>query len=352
MKLVIQIPCLNEAMHLPATLADLPRAVPGFDAVEWLVIDDGSTDDTSEVARAHGVDHIVRLPYNQGLAKAFMAGLQECLRVGADVIVNTDADNQYDASSIPDLTAPILDGRARIAIGARPIDEIAHFSLFKRRLQRLGSWAVRKASGADIADAPSGFRAIHREAALRLYVFNSFTYTLETIIQAGRNGIPIVSVPVRVNGETRPSRLFKGNLSYVCRSLITITRIAILYKPLRMFAMLSLLIALPGVAAIARFLFFYMSGDGSGHIQSLAVAAGLVSVAAIVGMGGLIADLIAANRVLLEEIRTRQLIASLEGSADNPQHALVGRLPWPMRNDTAQGNKTTERSSFGVSKAS
>jgi glycosyltransferase involved in cell wall biosynthesis len=319
--------------------------------VEWLVIDDGSTDNTSEVARAHGVDHVIRLPYNQGLAKAFMAGLQECLRVGADVIVNTDADNQYDASSIPDLVAPILDGRARIVIGARPIDEIAHFSRLKRRLQRLGSWVVRKASGADIADAPSGFRAIHRDAALRLYVFNSFTYTLETIIQAGRNGIPIVSVPVRVNGETRPSRLFSGNLSYVCRSLITITRIAILYKPLRMFAILSLLIALPGVAAIARFVFFYMSGDGSGHIQSLAVAAALVSVAAIVGMGGLIADLIAANRVLLEEIRTRQLIASLETHAESPQHALLGRLPWPMRSDPEQEEAATKRPSFDVSKA-
>lgn len=337
MKLVIQIPCLNEAEHLPTALADLPRSVPGFDTVEWLVIDDGSTDDTSDVARAHGVDHIVRLPYNQGLAKAFVAGLQESLRVGADVIVNTDADNQYDASSIPDLLAPILSGRARIVVGARPIDTIEHFSFLKRRLQKLGSWVVKKASGTNITDAPSGFRAIHREAALKLCVFNSFTYTLETIIQAGRNNIPIISVPIRVNGETRPSRLFKGTFSYVRRSLITILRIAILYKPLRFFTAASLLIALPGLGAIARFLYFYFSGDGSGHIQSLAVAAGLVSVAAIVGVGGLLADLIAANRMLLEDIRARQLMVSLgthHATAQvSPQRELLARLPWPSQVD-------------------
>ena len=341
MKLVIQIPCLNEAEHLPTTLADLPRSVPGFDTVEWLVIDDGSTDDTSGVARAHGVDHIVRLPYNQGLAKAFVAGLQEALRVGADVIVNTDADNQYDASSIPDLVAPILSGRARIVVGARPIDTIEHFSFLKRRLQKLGSWVVKKASGTDITDAPSGFRAIHREAALKLCVFNSFTYTLETIIQAGRNNIPIVSVPIRVNGETRPSRLFKGTFSYVRRSLITILRIAILYKPLRFFTLASMLIALPGVAAIARFLYFYFSGDGSGHVQSLAVAAGLISVAAIVGMGGLLADLIAANRVLLEDIRARQLMETFgahQAPAEvSPQHEFPAILPRPSHvNQTAE----------------
>lgn len=347
MKLVIQIPCLNEAEHLPTALADLPRSVPGFDKVEWLVIDDGSTDDTSEVARACGVDHVVRLPYNQGLAKAFVAGLQEALRVGADVIVNTDADNQYDASCIPDLVAPIMNGRARIVVGARPIDTIEHFSFLKRRLQRLGSWAVKKASGTDIADAPSGFRAIHREAALKLCVFNSFTYTLETIIQAGRNNIPIVSVPIRVNGETRPSRLFKGTFSYVRRSLVTILRIAILYKPLRFFAVAAALIALPGVAAILRFLYFYVTGDGSGHVQSLAVAAGLVSVAAIVGMGGLLADLIAANRVLLEDIRARQLAASFGAQPStpsaSPQHDLVSRLPWPAQAGIATETATTRR---------
>ncbi|MCQ0987652.1 glycosyltransferase family 2 protein [Jiella marina] len=312
MKLIIQIPCLNEAENLPSALADLPRSVPGFQSVEWLVIDDGSSDGTAEIARAHGVDHVVRLPHNQGLAKAFMAGIGEALRLGADVIVNTDADNQYDARFIPDLVAPILYGEAMIVIGARPIDEIAHFSPVKRRLQRLGSWVVGKAGGVDIDDAPSGFRAFHRDAAMRLCVFNSFTYTLETIIQAGRANIPIASVPVAVNGETRPSRLFKGTASYVRRSLVTILRIALLYKPLRIFTLVAALIALPGVAAIARFLAFYVAGDGSGHIQSLAVAAGLISVGAVVFVGGLLADLIAANRMLLEDIRTRQISQTLK----------------------------------------
>jgi glycosyltransferase involved in cell wall biosynthesis len=333
MKLVIQIPCLNEAEHLPAALACLPRTVAGFDKVEWLVIDDGSADETSRVAREHGVDHVVRFPYNRGLAKAFMAGIERALREGADVIVNTDADNQYDASCIPDLVQPILRGTAHMVIGARPISEIGHFSPLKRRLQKLGTWVVKKASGAAVADAPSGFRAIHRDAAMRLYVFNSFTYTLETIIQAGRNNIPVASVPIRVNGQTRPSRLFKGMFSYVRRSMVTILRVALLYKPLRFFSILALAIGLPGIAAILRFVYLYLTNNGSGHIQSLAVAAGLISVASIVAMGGLLADLVAANRVLLEEIRTRQLAASLEAPAGNAQHELLARLPWPIHAD-------------------
>ena len=326
MKLIIQIPCLNEAEHLPAALAELPRAVPGFDSVEWLVIDDGSSDATSDVARAHGVDHIIRLPYNQGLARAFIAGIEASLRAGADVIVNTDADNQYSASSIPDLVAPILEGRAQIVVGARPISQIAHFSPLKRYLQRLGSWVVKQASGTDIADAPSGFRAIHRKAAMRLYVFNAFTYTLETIIQAGRYNIPVVSVPVRVNGETRPSRLFKSIFSYVWRSQVTILRIVLLYQPLKSFTLAAGIVALPGLAAIARFLYFYLTGNGTGHIQSLAVAGALVSVAAVLAVAGLLADLIAANRILLEEIRTRQFAEALETGPVNPQHELVVRL--------------------------
>lgn len=312
MKLIIQIPCLNEAEHLPAALADLPREVDGFDTVEWLVVDDGSTDGTAEVARRHGADHVVRLPYNQGLARAFMAGLHACLEAGADVIVNTDADNQYDATSIPDLVAPILSGGAQIVVGARPIDDIAHFSFLKRKLQRLGSRVVRLASGTRIADATSGFRAIHREAALRLYVFNSFTYTLETIIQAGRKDIPITSVPVRVNGETRPSRLFRSIPAYIWFSVVTILRIATLYRPLRTFAALAALVALPAAVAILRFVWFYAQGDGQGHIQSLAIAGGLMSVAAILAMGGLVADLVAANRMVLEDIRTRQMRQGLE----------------------------------------
>ena len=228
-KLIIQIPCLNEEETLPVTLGCLPRTVPGYDVVEWLVIDDGSTDRTAEVARAHGVDHIVQLSPNQGLAKAFMSGIEASLRAGADTIVNTDADNQYDATNIPDLVRPIVDGRAQSVVGARPIAEIEHFSATKKFLQRLGSWAVRMASGADIPDAPSGFRAIHREAALRLYLFNDYTYTLESIIQAGRKNLKIVSVPIRVNGELRPSRLIKSIPLYIRRSLVTILRIFILY---------------------------------------------------------------------------------------------------------------------------
>lgn len=312
MKLIIQIPCLNEADQLPKTMAELPRKVPGFDVVEWLIVDDGSSDATSEVAKRCGADYVVRLPYNHGLARAFMAGIEAALRAGADVVVNTDADNQYDASCIPDLVAPILDGRAQMVVGKRPINDMKHFSLLKRKLQQLGSWAVRVASGTDIPDATSGFRAIDRNAALRIYVFNSFTYTLETIIQAGRKDIPITSVPIRVNGETRPSRLFKSTLGYVWQSLKIIIRIATLYRPLRTLATLAGLIALPGLVAIGRFLYYYFVYGGVGHIQSLALAAGLVSVAAITAMGALIADLSAANRVLLEDIRARQFEESLK----------------------------------------
>jgi glycosyltransferase involved in cell wall biosynthesis len=330
MKLIIQIPCLNEAEHLPATLLSLPRQMPGFDSVEWLVVDDGSTDNTASVALLHGADHVIRLPYNQGLARAFMAGIEAALRAGADVIVNTDADNQYDAGCIPDLVAPILAGRAQIVVGARPIEEIAHFSYVKRKLQRLGSFAVRMASGTNIEDAASGFRAIHRNAAQRLYVFNDFTYTLETIIQAGRKNIPTTSVPIRVNGETRPSRLFRSITSYVTRSMSVILRIALLYRPLAVFASLAALIALPGVIAIIRFLYFYAMGDSRGHIQSLAIAGVLVSVAAIVAMGGLLADLIAANRILLEDLRARHMAESL-GKAVAESERKPARHEAPLR---------------------
>ena len=306
-KLIIQIPCLNEEETLPITLGCLPRTVPGYDVVEWLVIDDGSTDRTAEVARAHGVDHIVQLSPNQGLAKAFMSGIEASLRVGADTIVNTDADNQYDATNIPDLVRPIVDGQAQIVVGARPIAQIEHFSATKKFLQRLGSWAVRMASGADIPDAPSGFRAIHREAALRLYLFNDYTYTLESIIQAGRKNLKIVSVPIRVNGELRPSRLIKSIPLYIRRSLVTILRIFILYKPFRFFALLGLLSLAPGLVIGLRFVLAYASGAGEGHIQSLILSAIFIVAAVVLLIAGVLADLTAANRHLLEDVRMRLL---------------------------------------------
>jgi glycosyltransferase involved in cell wall biosynthesis len=313
-KLVIQIPCFNESQTLPQTLAALPRSVPGFDRVEWLVIDDGSTDGTAEMARHHGVDHVVRLAHNQGLARAFMAGIEACLKAGADVIVNTDADNQYDAGAIPRLVQPILEDRAQIVIGERPIMQIKEFSFVKKLLQRLGSWAVAIASRTRVPDAPSGFRAIHREAALRLCVFNDYTYTLETIIQAGRKNIPVTSVPVGVNDVTRPSRLVKSIPSYVRRSLLTILRIFVLYKPLRFFVTIGTLVLVPGIAIGVRFLFSYLEGRGDGHIQSLILAGVLIVTAVVIYAAGVIADLVAANRVLLEEVRMRLLRAEVAGS--------------------------------------
>jgi glycosyltransferase involved in cell wall biosynthesis len=307
MKLIIQIPCFNEEEMLPITLADLPRQVVGFDEVEWLVVDDGSTDETSEVARAHGVDHIVRCPRNRGLAQAFTIGLEAALLAGADVIVNTDADNQYRAACIPALVAPILAGRAQIVVGARPIATIPNFAPFNKLMQWLGSWVVRVVSGTTIPDAPSGFRAYSREAAIQLYVFDAYTYTLETIIQAGRKGIPIEWVPIEVNDELRPSRLITSVADYIRRSILTIIRIFVIYKPLRFFTILAVLLAAPGLVGIARFLVFYGMGKGLGHVQSLIISAALVGLAGIVQIGGLIAEIIAANRRLLEDIRARQL---------------------------------------------
>lgn len=312
MKLIIQIPCFNEEDNLAETLSCLPRQVDGFDTVEWLIIDDGSSDRTVEVARESGVDHIIKLEHNQGLARAFLTGLEACLKRGADVIVNTDGDNQYRADCIAALTKPILEGKALIAIGARPIKVIEHFSPVKRALQRLGSWVVRRASGSDVRDAPSGFRAIHKSAAARLFVFNPYTYTLETIIQAGRLGIPMVSVPVQVNPPKRESRLIKSVGQYIFRSAVTIVRILVLYKPLRMFSYLALLIALPGFIAFLRFIFLYMTGAGQGNIQSLVIGATLIMVSAVLFVGGMLADLIAANRTLLAEIRARLLLQEVD----------------------------------------
>ena len=310
--LIIQIPAFNEEQTIGATLAALPRQVTGFTTVEWLLIDDGSRDRTVEVARANGIDHVVSLPYNRGLASAFAAGIEASLKLGADVIVNTDADNQYDASCIPDLVRPIQEGRATIVVGERPIAKMREFSALKRFLQRLGSGVVRFVSAADVPDAPSGFRAIHRSAALQLCVFSNYTYTLETLIQAGRKGLPVASVPVRVNLVTRPSRLVRSVPGYVGRSLMTIFRIFVLYKPFRFFFLLGTLFLLPGLVIGFRFLLAWLEDDGQGHIQSLILAAILILVAFVTYAAGLLADLIAANRLLLEDLRMRQLRSEVD----------------------------------------
>jgi glycosyltransferase involved in cell wall biosynthesis len=316
MKLFIQIPCYNEAEHLPATLACLPRRVEGFDAVEWLVIDDGSSDQTSDVARRAGADHVVRHTTNQGLARAFETGLATALRLGADVIVNTDADNQYCADDIPLLTAPIVAREADIVIGERPISSIGHFSPTKKLLQKLGSGIVRLVSGTEVADAPSGFRAFSRSAAERMHVFNDYTYTLETIIQAGQNGIAIRSVPIRVNGPTRESRLVKSIPSYVRRSVLTMLRIFVTYQPARFFGWVAVVFLVPGVLLSCRFLYHYLAGHGQGMIQSLILAALLIALGFMMGIVGLIADLIAVNRKLLERIELLVQQQSRQSPAD------------------------------------
>ncbi|MBI2422611.1 MAG: glycosyltransferase family 2 protein [Candidatus Hydrogenedentes bacterium] len=304
-KLIIQIPCYNEAETIGITLDALPREVPGVDVVEWLVIDDGSADNTAEIAAQHGADHVIRFRVNRGLARAFTQGLDFCIRSGADIIVNTDADNQYNADDIPRLIAPILAGEAEIVIGARPISTIEHFSFMKKVLQRLGSWVVRLASGTEIADAPSGFRAMTRDAALSLNVFDNYTYTLETIIQAGRKNISITSVPVRTNEDLRPSRLVRSIPSYVQRSLFTIVRIFMTYRPFRFFALPGFVLFVLGLIPSVRYVYYHFSGQGGGHIPSLIAAAILISLGAVLILMGLLADLIGINRMLLEDIRRR-----------------------------------------------
>jgi len=315
-KLIIQIPCYNEADTLAIALAALPREVPGFDAVEWLIIDDGSTDDTVAVARANGVDHVIRHTRNQGLARGFMTGLDACLRLGADVIVNTDADNQYNADDIPALTKPILEHRADIVVGARPIETIKHFSPVKKMLQKLGSWVVRLASKTDIPDAPSGFRAMSRAAAQRLMVFNDYTYTLETIIQAGQKNMSITSVPVRVNGDLRPSRLVKSIPSYIKRSIVTIVRIFIIYRPFRFFGTIGAVLFGAGFLIGMRFLWHYIEGNGDGHIQSLILAALLLGLGFQTLLIAVVADLLAANRKLIEDVRFKMMLMSHNENTD------------------------------------
>jgi glycosyltransferase involved in cell wall biosynthesis len=303
MKLIIQIPCLDEADSLPATIADLPREVAGVDTIEWMVIDDGSTDDTFEVARSLGVDHVVRLNGHRGLAQAFAVGLITAVEHGADIIVNTDADNQYDASDISKLVMPIVEGRADIVVGARPIRTIRHFSRVKRCLQYLGSCLVRSLSGTEVRDATSGFRALSREAALRLHVFGGFTYTIETIIQAGMSNLRVLSVPIAVNGPTRPSRLFKSNLAYVCRSVLTMLSAYVIYQPTRIFGAMSAASLALGVAFGARYMVLMMMGQGTGHVQSVIACAIFILSGVFLGAIGMIAHLQSINRKLLEEIR-------------------------------------------------
>ncbi len=312
MKLIIQIPCLNEEVQLPATLADLPRRVPGFDVVEWLVIDDGSTDRTVEVARDNGVDHIVKLTNNKGLASAFQAGLDAALKLGADVVVNTDADNQYSAADIPALVAPIVSGEADMVIGDRGVMSIEHFSSTKKRLQRLGSWVVRQASDTQVPDATSGFRAYNREAALGLTVVSKFTYTLESLIQAGKSLAAVDHVPVGTNEKTRDSRLFTSMSSYVRRNMLAIFRIYTGYEPLKVFSWLAAFVLLGAVAAWSPFLWDWLVyGRRSGHLQSIILGGVLLMAAIQLFALGVLADLISTNRVVsqrtLERVRRIEL---------------------------------------------
>ena len=303
MKLVIQIPCLNEEASLPPTFADLPRSLPGITTIEYLVIDDGSTDRTSAVARELGVHRVVRFPARRGLARGFEAGLRESLAMGADIIVNTDADNQYQGQDIGKLIQPILEKRADMVVGTRPIDKIEHFSPLKKLLQKLGSGVVRKLSGSDVPDATSGFRAYSREAAMKLTVLTDFTYTLETIIQASQKNITIVGVPIRTNGMLRESRLFKGMRAYISRSLGTMFRVYLLYQPLRFFLTLSALFFTGSALLLGRFLWFYFTMPGpTGHVQSVIVGGVLAMIGALFAALGVLADLIAMNRRILEEI--------------------------------------------------
>ncbi len=305
MKLIIQIPCYNEAETLEIALNALPKQINGVDEIEYLVINDGSSDDTEKVALEWGVNYIVHFKRNLGLAKGFLAGIDLALRHGADIIVNTDADNQYCGTDIEKLVRPILDREADIVIGERPIDEIEEFSWIKKKLQRFGSYVVRVASRTDIPDAPSGFRAYSRKAAMRVNVHNEYTYTLETIVQAGRNKMAITSVPVHTNPELRKSRLMNSVFGYIKKSMLTILRAVLMYKPLQVFTLLGSLAIMAGVAIGVRFLFYFFQGNGNGHIQSLILATMMIIIGSQTFVTGLQADIISANRKLLEDVQYR-----------------------------------------------
>jgi glycosyltransferase involved in cell wall biosynthesis len=313
LRLIVQIPCYNEASTLPFVLASIPREIPGVDQVEVLCIDDGSTDGTADIARRLGVEHVVRHTRNRGLAASFSTGLDACLRLGADIVVNTDGDNQYCQADIPLLIQPILDGRADMVVGDRQVDSIAEFSPRKRMLNKLGSAVVRRLSGTQVPDAPSGFRAYTREAASRLNVLSTYSYTLETLIQAGAQRMAVEFVPVRTNPKLRDSRLFKSMSSYIKRSGATMLRSYATYQPLRVFLSVGVLLLVVGLLGIARFAYFFASGGGGGHIQSLVIAGALVVVGFQIALIGLLADLTAANRRLLEEALYR--LRRLEGAS-------------------------------------
>lgn len=320
MKLIIQIPCYNEAETLEVALNDLPKHIDGIDEIEYLVINDGSTDNTVQTAANWGVHHIISFTQNKGLAKGFMAGLEECLRQGADIIVNTDADNQYCGADIEKIVSPILTGKADIVIGERPIDQTAHFSPLKKKLQHLGSWVVRRASGTDIPDAPSGFRAFSREAALHLNVVNEYTYTLETIVQAGRNRMSIMSVPIRTNAELRPSRLFHSMFGYIKKSMLTIIRAYLMYKPLRFFFGTGMVPFLAGLGIGIRYIVYMCMGQAAGHIQSLILASTLILLGVMCWMIGIQADLIAANRKILEDVQYHMRREGLNKQSASAEH--------------------------------
>src|SRR5437764_12558320 len=326
MKLIVQIPCFNEAQQLPQALAELPGAVEGFDVVEWLIIDDGSTDDTVAVGRAHGVDHLVRLTSHKGLATGFQAGIDAALKLGADVIVNTDADNQYYGPDVARLVGPILEGRADMGIGDREVGDVEHFSSLKKALQRLGSWVVRQASSTSVPDTTSGFRAYNREAAIQMLVVSKFTYTLETIIQAGKLLVAIDHVPVRTNAKTRESRLFPSTGAYVRRNALSIFRIYAQYEPLRVFWSLSVLIGLGAIGVWVRFTVAYVAGNCTGHVQSLILGAALFIAAVVLWALGVIGDLLAAQRVMTQKTFERVRRIELElGVA--PSHYEAGSAP-------------------------
>jgi glycosyltransferase involved in cell wall biosynthesis len=356
LKLIIQIPCLNEEAQLPATLTDLPRSLPGIDVVEWLVIDDGSTDRTIEVARANGVDHIVRLTNNKGLAAAFQAGLDASLKLGADIVVNTDADNQYDARDIPKLIDPILRGDADMVIGDRVISEVAHFSPLKKRLQHLGSAVVRRASGTNVPDTTSGFRAYNREASLQLTVVSKYTYTLESVIQAGKMLVAVDHTPIRAREVQRPSRLFGSMFAYVRRNTVAIFRVYAMYEPLRVFMTAAAIVGIVALAIWIRYLVILVEGNGRGHLQSVIVGAVLVIAAVQLAALGVVGDILAGMRTLqqrtLERVRRVELQLGVKPSHYEPGgEGPYGESPPPTtgaESGPAAGKPGPDRETVGL----